>query len=256
MKIWARRILKVLLGLIVLLVLLGLGLYLALNEERPDGESGEAAEALARRMMSSVNEEGWAATRAVTWTYGGRFNHLWDVERHFVRVRRDGFEALVNLNTIEGVATQDGQALSGAALEEAVQRGYAAWANDSFWLNAMNKAFDPGTSRSLVSTPEGDALMISYASGGVTPGDSYLWHFDENGRPKSWQMWVSIIPIGGLSASWSGWEQLATGAWVSTQHEIGPLTIEVTDLAGAASLAELEPGDDPFAALVAGATPR
>jgi hypothetical protein len=61
-------------------------------------------------------------------------------------------------------------------------------------------------------------------------------------------MWVSIIPIGGLEASWEGWIQLSTGAWVSTVHEVGPMTLTLTDVKGAASVMELL-GEDPFLGL-------
>jgi hypothetical protein len=102
----------------------------------------------------------------------------------------------------------------------------------------------------VVETEEGsEALLVKYGSGGVTPGDAYLWHFDDKGRPVSWDMWVSIIPIGGASASWDKWEELATGAVVSTSHDLGPLTTEITDLGAAATLSELVDGPDPFAEL-------
>lgn len=223
------------------------GGFVWLDEPRPQGIQDDAADALATTMIESVDADAWARTGAVTWTYGERYTHLWDRDRHFVRVRQGGFEAHVDLNTLQGVASQDGVALQGADRDDAVQTAYAAWANDSFWLNAMNKPFDPGTTRARVAQPDGrDALLVSYSSGGVTPGDAYLWHLDDAGRPVSWQMWVSIIPVGGVSSTWDDWVQLSTGAWVSTRHQLGPMDIRVTNLQGAETLAELEPGDDPF----------
>ncbi len=222
-----------------------------LDEPLPDGIADAGADALAARMVASVGAEAWERTAVVTWTYADRYTHLWDRERHIVRVRKGAWEAQVDLASRAGVAFEDGVSLEGVDREEAVAEGYAAWANDSFWLQAPGKAFDGGTTRSRVALSDGsEALLVTYASGGVTPGDAYLWHLDDSGRPVSWQMWVSIIPIGGLAASWEGWVQLPTGAWVSTLHAVGPVEIAVTDLDGAESLAELEAGPDPFAALV------
>jgi hypothetical protein len=41
-----------------------------------------------------------------------------------------------------------------------------------------------------------EALLI-YASGGSTPGDSYMFRRPKL-QAKAWRMWVSIIPVGGL----------------------------------------------------------
>ncbi len=252
MKTWTKRLAIGAGALTLAGVLMCGGGFVALNEPAPVGVSDAAADTLANEMIDSVDREAWAKTGAVRWTYAERYTHLWDRERHFVRVTQDGREALVDLNTLQGVATQDGVALEGTAKDQAVQEAYEAWANDSFWLGAMNKAFDPGTTRSRVAQPDGsESLLVQYSSGGVTPGDAYLWHLDENGRPESWQMWVSIIPIGGAGASWEDWVQLSTGAWVSTRHQLGPMDIRVTDLQGAETLEALESGADPFAPLLA-----
>ncbi len=57
--------------------------------------------------------------------------------------------------------------------------------------------------------------------------------------PTAWRMWVHVIPIVGLAASWEQWATLSTGAKVSTLHRIGPVTMQLTDVAGAATLSEL-----------------
>ena len=122
-----------------------------LDEPLPDGITDADADALAARMMASTGAEAWERTAAVTWTYADRYTHLWDRERHLVRVRRGTWEAQVDLARQVGVAFEDGVPLEGVAREEAVAEGYAAWANDSFWLQAANKAFDGGTTRSRVA---------------------------------------------------------------------------------------------------------
>jgi hypothetical protein len=89
--------------------------------------------------------------------------------------------------------------------------------------------------------------MVSYSSGGVTPGDSYLWILDENNRPVAWKMWVKIIPIGGVRSSWADWVQLPTGAWVATSHKTAFLTSKITNLEAGMSLTDLGMDKDPFA---------
>ena len=79
---------------------------------------------------------------------------------------------------------------------------------------------------------QGDAIMVSYRSGGVTPGDSYLWIMDENARPTHWQMWVKIIPVGGLKTSWEDYQTLYNGAKVASSHQfsLGNIKLEITDI--------------------------
>ncbi|MEZ4459392.1 MAG: hypothetical protein R3E66_06620 [bacterium] len=231
-------------------VLAALLLSTGCGTPRPKGTRDARADELAQRMMASVNADAWQRTGAITWTFRGSNHHLWDRQRQLARVRTGDLEVFVDLKTQKGVAFEDGVRLEGDERDEAVKDAYAAWANDSFWLVAMNKAFDPGTTRSRVPSEDGrEALMVEYSSGGVTPGDVYLWHFDENGRPVSWQMWVSIIPIDGLSATWEDWVALPTGAYVSTAHDVGIFSIDITDLDAAESLAQLVDGPDPFAVL-------
>ncbi len=224
---------------------------LACGVPLPQGTTGPDADALARQMVDAVNHEAWAQTGAVRWTFSGKHEHLWDRERHLSRVRWKDREVLVDLTQRVGRAWEDGVEVTGDDAQELVDAAWGYWVNDAFWLNPVVKAFDDGVTRYRVTTEgEGTALLVSYASGGATPGDSYLWILDEAHRPIAWRMWVSILPIDGVHTTWEGWVQLDTGAWVATAHSLGPLTLEITDVAGASMLAELEPGPDPFAALM------
>ena len=225
----------------------------ALAERRPSGTAGPAAEALARRMLAAVDDEAWQRTGAVRWTFRGDRHHLWDRERGLARVRWGGVEVLVDLATRRGVAYEGGRPVSGAKADKLLAKAFARWTNDSFWLNPVVKAFDPGTERLRVELADGaEALLVEYTSGGLTPGDAYLWIVDRDGLPVAWKMWTSNLPKGGMRASWEDWVTLATGARVATRHKLALGKVEISDLAGAATLAELEPGTDPFAALLAG----
>lgn len=244
-----KRLLRFSAALLALLVLVALGARVALSEPLPQATFGPDGDALARRLEAAVNAEAWAGTGAVAWTFAGRNEHLWDRTRGLARVRWGGHEVLVDLGKVQGRAWNDGEELHGKKAEKLVKKAYAAWVNDSFWLNPAVKVFDAGTSRAIVPLDGEDAgrsgLLVQYDAGGLTPGDAYLWVLGPDDLPVAWRMWVSVIPIGGARASWEGWTTLATGAKVATTHEMGPVTLKITALRGASSLNELE-NPDPF----------
>lgn len=245
-----KQLLK-LVGILVLLLVVGVVVTgLVMHDARPgEGETGDAADAMARRMVAAVDGEAWERTRAVRWTFKGAHRHVWDREGGFAQVRWDDIDARIRTSDRSGVVTIGGrEATEGEALPLR-EKAYAYWINDSFWLNPVPKVFDEGVTRSIVQLDDGRrGLMAAYGGGGLTPGDVYVWILGDDDRPVAWKMWVSIIPIGGLEASWGGWQQLETGAWVSSTHEIGFLTLELSDIEGATSIEALV-GDDPFASL-------
>jgi hypothetical protein len=234
---------------LLLLVLVGFGvLYTALRHPRPTGTSGPEADALAHAIEKAVDTEAFARTGAVRWTFRMQRRHLWDRTRNLAQVRWGRHEVLLDVNRQEGRTFTDGQEVTGDRARRLVQKAHKAFINDSFWLNPLPKLFDPGVTRSLVRHDGADALLVHYSSGGVTPGDSYLWILDENKRPRAWRMWVSVLRIPGVEMTWEGWTRLPTGAWISTSHRLaGRQVVAISDLAAAATLAELEPGGDPFA---------
>lgn len=224
--------------------------FFVVDEPRPTGREGADADALATRLEKAVDVEAWRRTGAVRWSFAGKRSHLWDRERDLVRVRWSDVEVLLRTQERTGIAYRSGNEVPGEVGTALVEEAYAGWINDSFWLNPIAMFRGEGVSRAAVQLENGDeGLLISYSSGGLTPGDAYLWLAGEDGLPQAWRMWVSIIPVGGVETSWEGWQTLATGARIATRH-VGPfgLTLELTNVEGAATLAELVE-DDPFAAL-------
>lgn len=246
---------RVSIGLVVTLVLIGgglAGLVMGLSKPRPGALGGPAADELARRIERAVDKDAWDRTQAVRWFFGGRHRHLWDRKRMYDRVQWNDVTVLLNLTTKSGQVHRGGSRVTDADERKLLDKAYAYWINDSYWLNPLVKLFDDGVTRKTVVQPDGSmALEVSYGGVGLTPGDAYLWLLGPDGRPSGWQMWVSIVPLKGLHVAWDGWTRLSTGAWVSTEHKFQylPVTLRLTELAGAATLAELEPGPDPFAAL-------
>jgi len=48
-----------------------------------------------------------------------------------------------------------------------------------------------------------------------------------SGFPESYQMWVKIIPIGGLEATWDEWKEFDNGLRLPTSHKLGPMTLNM-----------------------------
>jgi hypothetical protein len=240
MKSKVLKILKVL-GIIVgVLVTSFLVIYAIYNEKLPAGEIGEKAETLTNKMFVAIDKTAWDSTKFIQWNFRDAHDYLWDKERNWVNIKWDDNEVFLNLNEITGVAYQSGELLEGKAKDKSIQKAWGYFANDSFWLNAPVKARDKGTERRLVTMEDGtEALLITYASGGVTPGDSYLWILDENGLPIAWKMWVKIIPIGGVYTSWEDWKTLETGVKIAQNHMIGgKANVPITKLKTGQSLSD------------------
>lgn len=252
-----RKVLIFFIGLVVFVVAALVTAAFILSEPKPDGKPGPEAEAFARRLVDWTKPKAWAKTGAVRWTFGGRFDHLWDRQRGYARVRWEPYEALLRLEDQTGVVRADGLVVADDRAPKLLKTAYGRWVNDSFWLNPFPSILGDGVEHRLVETEErGPALLVTYPSGGLTPGDSYLWFATDDGQPTAYKMWVSIIPIGGVEASWDDWIELTTGAKISTLHR-GPIDLRISNVAGAASLsALLGDRDDPFAGLEDPAEPR
>lgn len=246
MKKWFKRIGFVFLIIIAMLLLT----YYVINEPLPKGETGKEADTMARNMMKAVNDKAWQETGAVSWVFAGSRYHLWDRKRHFARVKWDGNQVLVNINKRSGVV-QTKSPDSKASDSELIHEAWKIWVNDSYWLNPVSKLFDPDTIRTKVVMENGEeALLITFQSGGATPGDSFLWILDESGLPGAWKLWVSIVPIGGVEFSWEEWNTLSTGVKVSSLHKSVVFDLRLDDIRAARNLKALVGEVDPFAELV------
>ena len=235
------RAFSILAGVLVLGILAVIVVGYSLHEPRPEGRPGPEADALARTMEAAVDKAAWDRTGAVRWTFFERNQYVWDRSRGLVEVRWGESRALLRIADQTGRAWSEGVEQTGEDAEQALRRAYKLWVNDSFWMNPVVKLFDPGVERSLVTLEDGrDALLASYTSGGVTPGDAFLWIPGPDGLPVAWRMWVRVIPIGGIETTWDGWVELSTGAKIATQHGgWGRLMTFVTDVEGAETLEAL-----------------
>lgn len=233
-----KKIFKIIGGLLIFLTLPSLLLfgfiYFKYDENLPIGVKGAQAEALANKMLNALDYKAYQNTNYIEWTFKNRHHYKWEKSNHQCMVYWEDYKVHLNFNNLsKSKAYIHNFEVVGEQAQELTKKAIDYFNNDSFWLIAPYKVFDAGTERSLVTLENGEqALLVTYTSGGSTPGDSYLWHLDANGKPTSFQMWVSILPIDGLEASWNDWVVTTSGAALPTFHKFLVFGIELRDVKG------------------------
>lgn len=230
-----KRIIKLLvrfiLSLIAILIIAFVGLKLAYNEDVPGGIKGDKADELAKNILKTLNYENFKNAKEIHWTFRGVNKYEWKLQENKVNVFWNNYH--VNLNTQSpgnSPAYQSGKLVEGERKKEAIAYAVKNFNNDSFWIVAPFKIFDPGTERYLIEEDGKQKLLVKYTSGGTTPGDAYLWEVDENFRPTSFKMWVSILPFDGLKAHWKDWQNTKADFLLAYKKTIFGVEIPVSDL--------------------------
>lgn len=208
------------------------------------------ADSLAVKIQEAIHYDDWVATPWVSWTFGDRRTFLLDKERNFVEVVWDNNTVLLNIANKDGKAMQDEVEVKEDSLKKSMlEQAWSFYCNDEFWLNAPAKLFADGTERSLVQDQDTTKLKVIYNTGGVTPGDIYVWSFDENYLPTAYEMTVSVIPQPGFRSSWEGWQTLASGAKISTEHQMGERILRISNVKSGDSYKDFNRSTDPFQAI-------
>ncbi|WP_299672538.1 hypothetical protein [uncultured Polaribacter sp.] len=217
---------KILGGIILLIIVGGIIYYFVNNEALPEGKKGKNADALAIKMLNALNHDAFENTEVIAWSFRNTNHYKWLKQEDLVEVSWDKNKVILDTkNTEKSTVFVDGTPTTNTEL---IQKATDYFNNDSFWLVAPYKVFDPGTERSIVNYDGKEALLITYTSGGSTPGDSYLWILDENYLPVSYKMWTSIIPIGGVAATWSDLKTTEAGIKLPRTHTLSLFGMELS----------------------------
>lgn len=209
-------------------------LYFKYDEDLPTGTTGEPANLLASKMLAALDHEAYKNTNYIEWTFNKRHHYKWNKAENTCQVYWKSHRVDLDLNApSKSVVFTNEQKITGEDSDGLIEKAVTFFNNDSFWLVAPYKVFDPGTERKVVILDDGtEALLVTYTSGGTTPGDSYLWHLDASGFPTGFQMWVDILPINGLKASWNDWTTTESGAQLPTFHKFLIIGLPITDIVG------------------------
>ena len=221
-----KRFFKFFAIILLLLVSVICFYYCANNESLPEGKQGIEADTLASKMLEALNYDAYENLDVLEWSFRGKHFYKWYKKEHIVAVSWDNNKVILHTNEQEKseVFINDIKIENKEVLSNAI----AFFNNDSFWLVAPYKVFDAGTERRIVNYKNKDALLITYRSSGTTPGDSYLWILNEKFLPTSYKMWTSIIPIGGIFATWSDWKNTEAGIKLPTQHKLSLFGVEIS----------------------------
>lgn len=150
----------------------------------------------------------------------GRRSHAWD--RYTGDYRMTGtdpsgapYAAYFNVNTKQGKAFVNGKPVEGEEAEKLVKSSYARFINDTYWLLAPWKIFDPGVKLVYDSEkpcPDGgtcDVLKLSFDNVGLTPKDVYwLWVTRDGRKMVQWQYVLKGADEPPTTAQWKNWQKV------------------------------------------------
>ena len=152
------------------------------NGEASDAKAIEIADAVMRSMGGRAN---WDQTRYLSWGFG-RDDQVWDKWAGRFRFQRDSLIVLMNINTREGRAWENGQEITDpAALEERLTSAYRNWVNSSYWLIMPYKLKDSGVTLhyqgegTMEDGRAAEIIGLTFENVGFTPQNRYDVYVDK-----------------------------------------------------------------------------
>jgi hypothetical protein len=149
-----------------------------------------------------------------------RFSHIWD--RYTGDYRLSGtdktgapYTVYFNVNTKAGKAFVNGRPADPEKQAQMLENAYGRFINDSYWLLAPWKIFDPGVHLAYDGEkpcPDGgtcDVLKLSFENVGLTPKDVYwLWVTRDGRRMVQWQYVLGGADEPPTTAAWKDWKTM------------------------------------------------
>ena len=256
--------------LVSLLVTAGIWIGISITRDLPSATPGPAAERKTNQVEQFTGLKAWKETDAISFVFKpAHREHLFDRNRRLVRVEFQNSQAeeessenvsdsesnesegvgevtvFLQLDSHKGLVFEDGKELNGSDKVSWLQKAYEAHINDVFWLNPFSALRAPGAVRRLT---DDQGLLITYETGGVTPGDSYLIYADARGKPERWLLWTQAIPARGIEFTFEDWKEFDNGLRISLKRSSFLRNVELENV----QICPEFPGEqpDPFAPLL------
>lgn len=204
-------------------------------------EADAKADGLGKELIAALGgQTAWEKTRQFRFDFVveregkeiARFSHIWDrYTGDYVLRGKDKsgapYVAYFNLNTKDGRVLLNGQPVEGDSRAAMLKSAYGRFINDTYWLLAPWKVFDPGVRRTddgQKPCPGGgmcDVLKLSFEQAvGLTPKDVYwLWITREGRRMVAWQYVLNGAEEEPTTALWKDWREF-NGVWLSLEKPI------------------------------------
>ena len=217
------------------------------------------ADSVAQRLVEAHGMQAWASAPLLRFDFAvdrgqgaaSPRRHLWNRRTGDYRLEWTGgsdstYVALINVDEVSddlpsGTVYLNGAEVTGAQDSTRRAQAYRAFINDTYWLLAPLKVFDPGVDRSYVadsSTAEHDVLHLAFGDVGLTPGDEYWMYVDKKtGHIDRWAFHLQSMPDDAPPArfTWTGLDTLQAPAgpiYLATKKPAvgGPVTIFTRNL--------------------------
>lgn len=171
------------------------------------------------------------------------FSHWWD--RYTGQYRVEGvnkegkkWEALFNVNTKKGDFFVDGKKTSGDEEARGLAMAYGRFINDTYWVLAPWKIFDPGVSLEYtgqVKDGDGhtcDQIKLSFDNVGLTPKDIYWMDVDQTTHLMyQWEFVLGGAKEAPTVVTWKNWGKFGPIMLSTDKVIVGkPVEIRVANL--------------------------
>ncbi len=179
--------------------------------------SDAKAVALAEEVVQACGgRENWEKTRYVTWRLFNKRLQVWDKTTGNLRVESRRSLVLMNLNTMTGRAWKlDDELTEPEELRRAIQYGYEAFINDSYWMFMPFKLKDPGVTLKYLGvqlapdSSTAEVISVTFQGVGVTPNNKYHVFIDPRTKLVTyWKYFMDATdPAPRFSTPWRDYQK-------------------------------------------------